>query len=216
MSLSEFLASLAQHSQRKRVLAVLYYLEVVKGRDAVSSTEIRETLVSGRAKGAKSWNIPAVLGRAVPNVETTATDAQGRHLWQLTASGRSHVATYIDTSRLAQEGAKLQRTTEFDAIREVVAKISNADAQEYASEALDCLSVDADRAAIVFMWVAATHELQERCWAKANPATISTAAQRHNSRAKTLKKRDDLSEYNEALLLQVAHDIGVLDKNEKS
>jgi hypothetical protein len=66
------------------------------------------------------------------------------------------------------------------------------------------------------MWVAAVHEVQERIWAASNPVDITAAAVKHNPKAKVAKKRDDLVEYNEALLLQVAHTIGVLDKNEKS
>lgn len=101
-------------------------------------------------------------------------------------------------------------------LRDRIAAIKDVEARAFASEAVDCLQIGAHRAAIVFMWVAAVHELQERLWRGSDGKGITTAAQSHNPKAKVCKKRDDLSEYNEELLLQIAHDLGVIDKNEKS
>jgi hypothetical protein len=99
-------------------------------------------------------------------------------------------------------------------LRAQVAGINDSEARTFASEAVDCLEIGAHRAAIVFMWVAAVYEIQERIWAASSPATITAAAQSHNPKARQCKKRDDLSEYNEALLLQIAQDLGILDKNQ--
>ena len=96
-----------------------------------------------------------------------------------------------------------------------VAAIRDVEAQAFASEAVDCLAIGAHRAAIVFMWVAAVHELQERIWNASDPKSITLAAQTHNPKAKICRKRDDLSEYNEELLLQVSQDLGVIN-NQKA
>lgn len=92
--------------------------------------------------------------------------------------------------------------------------IVDEQARRFVEEAILCLRADARRAAVVLMWVVAIYLIQERVWGHGS-AAINAVATKHNPKAKTVSKRDDLSELNEALLLQVAQDLGEIDKNEK-
>jgi len=212
MKLIEYLQPLQSMSQQRKILAVMYYLRVMDGKGDVSATEIRAELTSARVPGSKSWNISARLGAAGASVH--ATGAAGARRWELTETGEAGVLKFAP--ELVPAGSSAPTRSEAATLRRQVSKISDAEAQAFASEAVDCLQIGAHRAAIVFMWVAATHEIQERLWAAASPAAITAAAQVHNPKAKVCKKRDDLGEINENLLLQVAHDLGVIDKNQKT
>jgi hypothetical protein len=213
MKLIEYLKPIPASSRRQRVLATMYFLAETEGRRSVSVADIRTALVSARAPGAKTLNISAVLGNAGSYVHAETASA-GAKAWELTESGRRYVEGFAPIES-ADESVKTA-VKEATALRAKVAAIGDAEARAFAQEALDCLEIGAHRAAIVFMWVAAVHELQERIWATGNVSAIVAAAQSHNPRAKVVKKRDDLSEYNEELLLQVAQDLGVIDKNQKT
>lgn len=212
MKLIEYLSQIAVTDQRKRVLAVMYFESVIDGKMRFKPSEIRDSLSRARSPNAKNWNIARTLSNAGALVD--AEGAAGAKVWELTKSGRAWVEQFapLPNSRPADQVA----ISEVAKLRAQVAGIGDTEARAFASEAVDCLEIGAHRAAIVFMWVAAVHELQERVWAAATPATITSAAQAHNPKAKKLNKRDDLVEYNESLLLQVAQDLSVIDKNMKT
>ncbi|MCI2958390.1 hypothetical protein MN032_11865 [Agromyces atrinae] len=210
MKLVEYLAPLSRGNQQSRILATMYFLEATTGTSKFTTGAIRDALAEARTANLKQWNLSARLGSAGHYVHAEGTGV-GR-TWELTSTGRSAVAAFAPP--LPAESPSVAKQSEAAALRTQVAAISDVEARAFASEAVDCLDVGAHRAAIVFMWVAAVHEIQERVWATSTPAAITAAAQSHNPKAKQAKKRDDLSEYNEALLLQVAQDLGVLDKNQ--
>ncbi|MFE7507455.1 hypothetical protein [Promicromonospora sp. NPDC057488] len=210
MKLVEYLNPIKNSSQRARILAVMYFLESAEAKSTFSTSELRTALTQARIPNVKSWNIAARLAGAGHTVHATGTAANRR--WELTDSGREEVAAFAPP--LPQDTQALVKQSEISALRTMVAAITDTEAQNFASEAVDCLEIGAHRATIVFMWVAAVHEIQERIWKNSTGPAITAAAQKHNTRAKSCKKRDDLSEYNEALLLQVAQDLGVIDKNQ--
>lgn len=212
MKLVEYLAPLRNSTQQARILATMYFLEATTGQEQFTTSELRSALAEARTTNLKSWNFTARLGSAGHVVHAEGNGSS--RTWELTDSGRQTVEGFAPP--LPVSVPAVARQSEAAALRAQVAGIKDPEARAFASEAVDCLQIGAHRAAIVFMWVAAVHEIQERVWAASNPAAITAAAQSHNPRAKVCKKRDDLSEYNEELLLQVAHDLGVIDKNEKA
>lgn len=211
MKLVEYLTPLNRKSQLIRVLAVMHFLEQTEGKTAVTVADIRAALTDGRVAGVKTWNITARLSGAGPYVHAEGNPAS--RTWELTDTGRGFIAPQVPD--IPAKGIVKAKKDEVAGLRTQVAKIGDPEAQAFASEAVDCLEIGAHRAAIVFIWVAAVHELQERIWAASTPALITVAAQAHNTRAKVARKRDDLSEYNEDLLLQIAQDLAVIDKNQK-
>lgn len=210
MKLVEYLAPLKNTSQHSRLLAAMYFLETAEGKLDFSTGELRDALSEARVPGIKSWNIAARLAGAGHYVHTTGTGASRR--WGLTETGRKAIATTVPA--LPQSAPAMVKQSEVSALRDKVAAIPENEARAYACEAVDCLTIGAHRAAIVFMWVAAVHEIQERIWKTSTAPAITAAAQSHSPKAKICRKRDDLSEYNEALLLQVAQDLSVIDKNQ--
>ncbi|MFF2368948.1 hypothetical protein [Agromyces sp. NPDC058110] len=212
MKLIEYLAPLKNAGQQPRILAVMLFLERTRGQTKFTVAEIRAALVDARTTGIKGWNIASRLSSARDRVHSTGSGTT--RVWELTDTGRAAVEAFAPP--LPVEAPGVAKQSEVAALRAQVATIQDAEARAFASEAVDCLEVGAHRAAIVFIWVAAVHEIQERIWSASNPSAITTAAQSHNPKAKVCKKRDDLSEYNEELLLQVAQDLGVVDKNQKT
>ncbi len=212
MKLIEYLAPLRAASQQARVLACMYFVERTEGKTSFTTADIRAALADARTPNVKNWNLAARLSASGHFVHANGSGAD--RTWELTDTGRSEVEAR--TPPLPASAPAVAKQNESAALRARVAAISDAEGRAFASEAVDCLDVGAHRAAIVFMWVAAVHEVQERLWKASDGKSITVAAQSHNPRAKICKKRDDLSEYNEELLLQVAHDLGVIDKNEKS
>ncbi|MCS5498861.1 hypothetical protein NY547_16540 [Cnuibacter physcomitrellae] len=212
MKLVEYLAPLKNASQQARILATMYFLEATAGRRQLTTGDVRKALSDARVTNLKSWNLTARLQQAGQFVHAEGSGAT--RTWELTESGRAAVAAFAPPLPPVSRG--IERQNEAAALRARVAKITDAETRAFASEAVDCLEIGAHRAAIVFMWVAAVHEIQERVWAASTPSAITAAVQSHNPRAKMCKKRDDLSEYNEELLMQLAHDLGVIDKNEKA
>jgi hypothetical protein len=212
MKLVEFLRPLGKASQQTRILAAMYFLQSTTDRTSFTASEIREALRDARTQNVRNWNITARLGSAGHLVHADGAGA-GR-TWELTASGVEHVES-LDLPGLVDRVSVAQQS-DAAALRAMVAQIADPEARAFASEAVDCLEVGAYRAAIVFMWVAAVHQIQERVWAASTAGAITAAAQKQNPKAKLCKKRDDLVEYNEALLLQIAQDVGVIDKNEKA
>lgn len=211
MKLVEYLAPLKNASQQSRILATMYFLEATTGRSQFTVAELRIALGEARITNLKSWNFTARLGAAGHFAHAEGSGAS--RTWELTGSGRQSVEAFAPP--LPTSFAAVAQQSEAAALRVQVAAIKDGEARAFASEAVDCLQIGAHRAAIVFMWVAAVHEIQERIWTSSTALTITAAAQSHTPRAKQCKKRDDLSEYNEDLLLQVAQTLGVLDKNQK-
>lgn len=212
MKLVEYLAPLSNSTQQARILATMYFLEATTGRTQFTTSELRSALAEARTKNLKSRNFTARLGSAGHVVHAEGSGSS--RTWELTDSGRHTVEGFAPP--LPVSIPAVANKSEAAVLRAQVAGIKDAEARAFAAEAVNCLEIGAHRAAIVFMWVAAVHEIQERVWRASNPGAITAAAQSHNPRAKVCKKRDDLSEYNEELLLQVAHDLGVIDKNEKA
>jgi len=210
MKLVEYLAPLKNGTQQARILATMYFLEATTDERQFTTAQLRAALAEARVANLKSWNFTARLGAAGHVVHAEGNGAS--RTWELTDSGRQAVEAFAPP--LPVSVSVVVKQSEAAVLRAQVAGIKDVEARAFASEAVDCLEIGAHRAAIVFMWVAAVHEIQERIWGTSTPAAITAAAQKHSPKAKECKKRDDLSEYNEALLLQVAQDLGVIDKNQ--
>ncbi len=85
----------------------------------------------------------------------------------------------------------------------------------YVDEAIVCLRVGALRAATVFLWTGAVVTLRDAVWAH-GPAAIDAARKTHNAKSRDFKKQDDFAYVKDADLLQIAQDLSVLDKSEKT
>ena len=204
MTLVEFLASSGSRTWRDRVLATLYWHAHFKDERALSGAAVREALQAARVPRAKQANVLDVLNKAGALVDAVSEGPKGR-LWSLTPTGEGAVRALAG---LPETQPELEHGVE--ELRKVAATISDGDVREYIEEAVLCLSVSALRASIVFTWVGATRALQDRVWSH-GPRMIEPAAQKYFAKTK-VSKYEDLAGFKEATLLDVARDLGEIDK----
>ena len=158
-TLIEMLAQLPTRSRQNEVLTALYFDKHFGGDTKPTSSEIRSALSAARVSGAKKMNVADVLGKAAPYTHSVSKSPQGYLRWELTATGDEHVRVMLG---LPAVGVTLvNRAAALDA---VASRIKDEDSHHFIEEAILCLRADARRASIVFTWVAAVRELQDRVW----------------------------------------------------
>lgn len=208
MRLVEFLTPVKSHKRETLALSVLYWFEQYGDRSSMTAAEIKAAFSQARLTGTSKVNVPDVLSKAGPKVDVVGNSEGGAKLWGLTETGRRVVR---EVHGLPDHQPEIQHGVQD--LKVVVAKVSDQDAREFLEEAILCVSVGALRAAIVFVWVAAIAEVKARVWA-AGPRAVNGSIQSRNPNAKKLSRHDDLLKVQEVEILQVAQDVGVLDKSQ--
>lgn len=208
-SLVELLAKLPNSTRQNTVLAAMLFDKIARGNAKTTAGAIKQLLIEAKVTNARKANVPDVLAKAGAYTHSLSKNTAGQMEWELTMTGETHIANLLGVNVPSVALVNATATLEAEA-----AAIADENARKFVEEAILCLRADARRAAVVFMWVVAVYMLQERVWAHGGIA-INAAATKHNPKAKAVSKRDDLSELNEGLLLQVAQDLGDIDKNEK-
>jgi hypothetical protein len=210
VTLGEFLHPLSKASQRDLVLAVLYYLKRYENRDAVTTADIAAAFKRAKhAKGRKIANLAAVMNGSAPYAHSPGND--GRHLlWALTDTGEKHVRDLLD---LPQAEPEVEH--DVSTLQTLAAGIRDEAVRGYVDEAIGCLRVGALRAATVFLWTGAVVTLRTAVWTRGVSA-IDAALKSHHPKARDFKVKDDFSYVRDADLLQIAQDLNVLDKSEKT
>ena len=205
MTLVEFLATVKGKKNEVQVISAMYWCERYADRESMTAAEVKTALTQARVTGAKAMNVPDVLAKAGALVDVAGNSAGGAKLWKLTDTGTKEVRALHG---LPEDEPEIEHGVA--ELRKVAAKITDAGAKKYIEEAILCLSVDALRAAIVFVWVGAIADIKNRIWAKGATA-VTTAFQTHNPKA-VLKTHDDLLKFQEVDILKVAQDLGIIDK----
>lgn len=208
MKFIEFVHPFKSKPFRDLCLAALYYELRYNTVDGMTADEIRTILRRARVPKASSANIPDVLSKGGPYV-----DADGRKgkalLWKITSSGQEYVREFIglpDTiPEIEHDVASLEK---------LAATIKDPDILDYVNEAIKCLSVGALRASVVFIWAGAVRVIQQAVISK-KISDVNTFVTRHDPKAKTISKLDDLAYIKESTLLLAAQDLAIFDKNEK-
>ena len=208
MTLVEFLAPLKAGTHQDRILALLYFCERYEQQPSLTIDNIRKRLKGARATGAAKVNIADVLSKSGALTDTNGLEGS-RRLWKLTESGRDHVRQLLG---LPANEPEIEH--DVATLTTLISKVSSDDVRDYLEEALKCLQVDALRACVVFAWAAAARTIQTKAITK-GPAALTAAVQRHDPKARSITKLDDLAYVKESLLLLAATDLGILDKNEK-
>ncbi len=207
MTLVEFLAKLASPTWRDRCIAAMYWNAHFHDVRAMTTSEVKALLVSARVPGAKKANIADVLNKAGALVDAIESNGPGGRHWALTPTGETAaraLAGLPETQPEVEHGV--------EELRKVAAKIADPLAKAYIDEAILCLSVNALRPAIVFTWVGAVAVIKDRVWAY-GPQAVTAVVQKYNAK-KTISKLDDLGTIQESTLLEVARDLGVVDKGQ--
>jgi hypothetical protein len=183
--------------------------KMTRGNAKTTAGALKQLLIEAKVANARKANVPDVLAKAGAYTHSLSKNTAGHMEWELTKTGETHIASLLGVTIPA--AALINATASLET---AARSIADEQARKFVEEAILCLRAGARRAAVVFMWVVAVYMLQEHVWSHGG-AAINAAATKHNPKAKAATKRDDLSEFNEALLLQVAQDLGEIDKNEK-
>jgi hypothetical protein len=209
LSIGEFLHPLKSASQRDLVLAAMYYLARYESKTQVTTDDIGNAFK--RAKHTKGRKIAyaAVLTQAVPFVESPGIK-EGRHLlWSLTGRGEDRVREL-----LGLPAAEPEIEHDVGTLQALAGTVGDENARGYIEEALVCLRSGALRAAVVFLWTGAVATIRDEVWAHGAVA-IEKSLKSHNPKARDFTKKGDFSYVNDATLLQIAQDLGAVDKTEK-
>lgn len=209
LTLGEFLLPLKRASQRDLVLAAMYYLKRYEGHDAVTTSGIKNAFTRARHVKGKAIQHAAVLSQAAPYVHSPGKD--GRHLlWSLTETGDERVRELLSLPT-----AEPEVEHEVGALQTLASKITDEGTRGYMEEAVKCLQVGALRAAVVFLWTGAVATLRERVLAHGAPV-VDAALRAHDPKSREFRKQDDFAYVKDAALLQIAQDLGVIDKTQKT
>lgn len=188
----------------------MYYLKRYEDKEFVTTADIKAAF--NRAKHTKGKKVAhaAVLNQAVPYVHSPGK-VKGQLLqWAVTDTGEKRVRELL---QLPESDPEVEH--DVGTLQKLSGAITDKNAREYVDEAILCLRVGALRAATVFLWTGAVVALREKVWAH-GALPIDAALKKHNPKARDFKKKDDFSFVKDADLLQLAQDLGVLDKSEKT
>jgi hypothetical protein len=209
MTLVEFLGPLKSGSSKDRCLAILYFKHRYEQAESLTADQIKNALLQCRIPHAKLANVADVLSKSGAMVDSPGAKGLAR-LWRLTGAGDIHVRQMLG---LKDAEAEIEHDVGY--LRTLACKIPDPLVREYIEEAVDCLSVGALRAGVVFIWAGAVRTLQERVLGK-GVAQLNAAIRVHDARAREVKKLDDFQYVKESTLLLAAEGVGVLDKAERN
>lgn len=209
MTLVEFLHPIRKGKQRDLVLAVLFYTKHYTKKDGMTAAEIKTGLTQAKIPNAKKMNVNQVVNTSAPYIHAPRGKEDGAFVFELTQSGDEHVRRTLDVPTVEPE---LQH--EVTSLKAISAKVTDETVRGFIDEAILCLSVDALRAAIVFLWSGVVRTLHDQAWAR-GAATVNAAIQKQDSKTRQLKKSDDFSYVKDRTFLDSSVDIGILDKGQK-
>jgi hypothetical protein len=209
MTLVEFLGPLKNSSNRDRCLAVLYFKHRYEQVESLTAEKIRNALIQCRVRRAKFINVADVLSKGGAMVDSPGAKGLAR-LWRLTGAGEIQVR-----QMMGSKDAEAEIEHDVGYLRTLATEFADPLVREYIKEAVDCLSVGALRAGVVFLWAGAVRTLQERVLGK-GLAQLNAAIRVHDARTREVKKLDDFQYVKESTLLLVAEGVGALDKAERN
>jgi hypothetical protein len=209
MTIVEFLHPIKDSSLKDICLAGLYFAQRYEQKDALTVETLRALLKRGRIPRSAKLNLADVLAKSVPHVDTSGKEGN-RFLWTLTPTGQQFVRTLVNLPSIEAE-------IEIDvtALRNLLTRITDKDTSDYVDEAIKCLSINALRASVVFLWAGAVKKIRDAVMAYALSA-VNDAVVKFDPKARAIKSADDLVYLKESTLLLVSQDLGVFDKNERS
>jgi len=208
MTIVEFLHPIRAKSLRDVCLAALYFAHRYEGVESLSVEALRALLRRGHIPRATKLNLADVLAKSAPFVDTVGKEGS-RFLWALTTTGQQHVRTLLN---LPATEAEIEN--DVTSLVKLTAKISDPNVADYVKESITCLSVNALRAAVVFVWAGAVKTIRDLVFA-CGASAVTTALVKHDPKARPVKHIDDLVYPKETTLLIVAQDLGIYDKNQR-
>lgn len=209
MTLVEFLNPVKTSSNRDRCLALLYYKQRYEQIESLTADQIKNALIQSRMPKSRSINVADVMAKSGALMDSPGAKGLAL-LWRLTGAGEIHVRQLMG---LKEAEAEIEHDVSY--LKDLVARIADPLVRAYIEEAVDCLSISALKAGIVFLWAGAVRTLQERVLSAGIPQ-VNAAIKRHDPKAREVKRLDDFQYIKESTLLLAAEGVGVIDKAERN
>jgi hypothetical protein len=209
MTLVEFLHPLKDGGIRIICLAAMYFSQRYQDIESMTVEALRANLKRARVPRADKLNLANTLAISAPYVDTIGKEGN-RFLWALTDAGKEEVRKALNLP-----AKDIEIENDVSSIEGLIAKISEEEVKDYLSESIKCLQVNALRASVVFLWSGAVKRIRDDVFA-CGASNVTTAVQKHDLKAKTVSKIDDLVLVKESVLLLASQDLGLFDKNQRS
>jgi hypothetical protein len=205
MTLVEFLQPVKNNSNKDRCLAILYYRLRYERVDSMTAEEIRKALEHSRVSKGKNVNVADVLAKSGALVDSPGSRGQAL-LWRITDAGKEHIRGLM---KLPETDPEVEH--DVSELNKLLASIKDPVVHAFVQESVNCLRIGALKAAIVLLWAGAVRTIQEKTLAK-GATLVNAELQKHESKARTIKKVEDFQYVREETLLLIAEGVGVLDK----
>ena len=164
--------------------------------------DIRARCGDAGLRGVAKWNISAILTRTKGLAINTPAG------WELAEAGKQHLKS-LGVAKISPAAIKVATD-----LRALLAKISNADTQQFVEEAVQCYELEFYRSAVVMSWLAAMHVLKNEIHNK-HLAAFNAEAKRVDAKWKDATTTDELGLMKERNFLDRIAAISVIGKNVK-
>jgi hypothetical protein len=128
--------------------------------------------------------------------------------WELADGGKQHL------HKLGISSIRPAAVQVATGLRDLLAKITDADTRAFVEEAVQCYEYELYRSAVVMSWLAAVHVLKMEV-RKSHLNDFNKEAMRVDAKWKAAKTTDDLGAMNEFPFLERLHGISMIGKNVK-
>lgn len=211
MTLVEFLAPILRSGAHlDRVLAILYFSQRYEEGAGLTAEQIRGKLVTARAPNARRVNVPDVLAKSGELADIAGQSGRAK-VWKLTDPGAKRVRGVLGLPE-----ADVEVEHDVGALARLVAQVTDEVVRTYLGEALRCLQVGALKACVVFCWAGVIRTLQDRLITQKGGPAVTAALLRLDPKARTVTTVDHFALSKEAHHLQIAQDLSLIDKAEKT
>lgn len=207
MKIADVLYPVVNEAPKEIIIAALYYAENYFDKQALTAREIRNLLMEARAPMASTLQVPMILKSLAPYVDKAGKKGNAT-LWTLTQPGQQHARNLLDIPE-----SKIKIKHDVNRLNTLVDSVTDQLVADYIKESVICLSVDALRAAVVFLWSGAIRTIQEKVLAY-GAATINPIFKKHDPKARDVKKIGDFAYIKDSTTLLVAKDLGLFDKSQ--
>lgn len=167
-----------------------------------SPSDLRELARGGGIRGAKTWNISAVLASLGGLVARTSNG------WELTDRGKSEV-------RVLLGGASRAAVNALVSLRTAAAMLKSKEVRVFVEESIACAEAGYHRASVVLSWVGALAILYEVV-VQNHLIAFNAEAKRRDPKWRDAKTPDDLARMREFDFLQVLEAISLIGKSSKT
>jgi len=187
---------------------MIFYVTTQEGVESVTSAALRELFTRVRALDARIINVSDTLSKLGNAGHLEAVPGSRPIAWKITDSGEERVREELE---LPHDGTEMRK--EIADLTTLANKIASEETRDFLLEAVSCLSANALRAAVVFVWSGAIWTVQEWLFKNHSLKTIDAEIAK-KQKTRDIKTIDDFAFVHDATTLYVARDLGLWDKGQ--